>query len=346
MFKYLSISFFVLGILSQFSVNAEVKSKHISTTVNPTPKERVEPKYPIDAAREAREGWVELSFIIEEDGSVSNILVGDSSGSADFVRESLRAVKKWQYHPAMEGGEPIQRCVNTVRIGFSMKTNGIHAVRSKFKKNYALAEKALQEKDFAEVEKRLEKMTSYKYRHLTENDYLHVLAYEYAKAKNDPQLQLYHLEQVTMKNAPENNKLYVYSNKFNLQVALNKLVSAIETYEEIKELQVADDLMSSFDRVVEDIDVLLDSDDIFVVDGDIGDKSHWFHRLARNDFSISDINGSLNKVDIRCANKRHEFTVSENAGWSIPEGWKHCAIFVYGADNTSFKLVEQPRKNT
>jgi hypothetical protein len=55
-------------------VNAIDISRHLSTTTEPTPTFRVDPKYPKNAARNSREGWARFSFIIEKDGSVSNVI--------------------------------------------------------------------------------------------------------------------------------------------------------------------------------------------------------------------------------------------------------------------------------
>ena len=104
--------------------NANNLSKHLSTIIAPEPITRVEPKYPIQAARDGREGWAILSFVINEDGKVEDVIVKESSGSKDITKASIKSVKKWRYKPAMENGKAIQQCVNTVQLDFRMGKPG------------------------------------------------------------------------------------------------------------------------------------------------------------------------------------------------------------------------------
>jgi len=114
----------LLLMLGSTNTSAIEIAQHLTTVVEPKPLKRVHPKYPINAARNSREGWAKLSFIIEQDGSVSNVIANETSGSLDFTKAATKAVKQWKYQPAMENGEPIQQCVNSVKIDFSMGENG------------------------------------------------------------------------------------------------------------------------------------------------------------------------------------------------------------------------------
>lgn len=67
---------------------------------------RMEPKYPLDAARNGIEGWVKLLFSIDSLGQVANIQVLDSEPSRVFDHEAKRALAKWKYKPQVIGGKP------------------------------------------------------------------------------------------------------------------------------------------------------------------------------------------------------------------------------------------------
>ena len=102
---------------------AEAKTnevERISAFKPATPLERVDPRYPSSAARKGREGWVRLSYVIDEEGRVKDPVVEDFFGSPSFKRSALSAVKKWQYNPAIKDGEPTQQCHQAVQMDFAL----------------------------------------------------------------------------------------------------------------------------------------------------------------------------------------------------------------------------------
>lgn len=68
---------------------------------------RIDPKYPTQAARDGLEGWVMLSYTIDNIGRVTDITVLDASPKGIFDREARRALAKWRYKPTVKGGKPL-----------------------------------------------------------------------------------------------------------------------------------------------------------------------------------------------------------------------------------------------
>ncbi len=66
----------------------------------------VPPKYPMQAARDNQQGWVEVEFTVTADGSVSNAHVVDSQPRRIFDRAATEAVSRWQFKPALINGTP------------------------------------------------------------------------------------------------------------------------------------------------------------------------------------------------------------------------------------------------
>ncbi|MEO2281561.1 M56 family metallopeptidase [Pseudoalteromonas pernae] len=60
---------------------------------------RIEPKYPIEAAKQGISGSVVLRFQIANDGSVTDIAVVQSTPEAVFDKVAIEALKKWKYKP-------------------------------------------------------------------------------------------------------------------------------------------------------------------------------------------------------------------------------------------------------
>lgn len=85
-----------------------------------TPIVRIEPKYPIKAARDGKEGWVKLSFTINEIGGVEDVQVIDADPKRLFDKEARRALKKWKYKPKVVDGKPLRQPGLTVQLDFKM----------------------------------------------------------------------------------------------------------------------------------------------------------------------------------------------------------------------------------
>ncbi|MDP2561142.1 TonB family protein [Psychrobium sp. 1_MG-2023] len=67
------------------------------------PTVRIEPRYPVQAARDGIEGSVVLKFDITQSGDVKNIIVVKSVPENVFDKEARRALKKWKYKSLSSG---------------------------------------------------------------------------------------------------------------------------------------------------------------------------------------------------------------------------------------------------
>jgi len=300
----------------------------------------------MNAAKNGREGWAKVSFVIEKDGSVSNVLVNETSGSTEFAKASRIAVAKWKYKPAFDNGKPVQQCVNSVQMDFRMnRDDGEKGVRSKFLSKYKAAKKSLENKDYDNAKLLLTKMSSYKQRHLSENNYLHFLWAKYQKALGDQERELFHLRQIALNTLPDTLKLSVLNSKFVSELSQSQFSDAHSTYLKLAKLSIAEPYMESYKRLVGKVDDIIGGDGNIIIAANIKSRDFWSYKLVRNEFSFVNIEGELDTLDIRCANKRHVFTVEKDNIWKIPKAWKHCRIYVYGDEDTQFSLVEHPFEN-
>ncbi|MBU2178420.1 MAG: TonB family protein [Gammaproteobacteria bacterium] len=79
------------------------------------PVMRVEPKYPIEAARQRITGYVQAHFNIKPDGSVSDIQIIKAEPADVFNKEAIRALGQWKYQPTANGVKDA-----TVQLDFMM----------------------------------------------------------------------------------------------------------------------------------------------------------------------------------------------------------------------------------
>ncbi|GIU36272.1 energy transducer TonB [Shewanella colwelliana] len=85
-----------------------------------TPIVRIEPQYPIAAARDGKEGWVQLSFTINELGGVEDVQVIKAEPKRVFDKEAKRALKKWKYKPKIVDGKALKQPGMTVQLDFKL----------------------------------------------------------------------------------------------------------------------------------------------------------------------------------------------------------------------------------
>ena len=77
------------------------------------------PVYPIAAARNRQEGWVEVEFTIGPDGAVQNARVIGSNPARVFDREAISAVQRAKFSPKLENGQPVSATLRR-RIEFKL----------------------------------------------------------------------------------------------------------------------------------------------------------------------------------------------------------------------------------
>lgn len=62
------------------------------------------PKYPVESRRRKEQGTVFLTVLVGTDGSVAEIGVSRSSGSARLDKAALEAVRRWRWSPTKQAG--------------------------------------------------------------------------------------------------------------------------------------------------------------------------------------------------------------------------------------------------
>jgi protein TonB len=73
----------------------------------PRPLVKVPPFYPLSARAKGIEGKVELVFVVQADGVVSDVEVTDAFPGTIFVETAMRAVRQWRFKPGTKDGQAV-----------------------------------------------------------------------------------------------------------------------------------------------------------------------------------------------------------------------------------------------
>lgn len=85
------------------------------------PLRRIDPIYPRKALRRKIQGFVLLSFDIDQYGTPKNIKVTEAQPAKIFNREALKALKKWKYQPMIVNGVAQERSNQQIKLEFKIQ---------------------------------------------------------------------------------------------------------------------------------------------------------------------------------------------------------------------------------
>ena len=80
----------------------------------------VAPQFPLDARQRGIDGWVDLQFVVDTDGSVGDLAIVGAQPVGIFEQAALDAVRHWHYQPVMRGGQAVSQRAR-VRLRFAMQ---------------------------------------------------------------------------------------------------------------------------------------------------------------------------------------------------------------------------------
>jgi TonB family protein len=80
----------------------------------------VAPQFPVSARTKSLSGWVDVQFMVNTDGSVSNLNVVGAEPVGVFEQPATDAVRRWRYQPILRDGHPINQRAR-VRVRFALE---------------------------------------------------------------------------------------------------------------------------------------------------------------------------------------------------------------------------------
>lgn len=308
---------------------------------------RVHSKYPDSEAKAGNEGWVQISYVIDTEGNVVDPVVEDSVGGRAFRRNALRAVKNWKFKPAMKDGKPTQMCHQSVQFDFAIE--GKQGASRKFVRKYKELYELINNDQYEDAEKLLADLKAKNNTNRYENAFLSDTEAKLARKRNDPVREVKSLRKTlfTANTHKKDKKTFnddytalIHQRLFVLSVNAGSYADALDYANKLKKLNQGETYYAKIADSVEKVESIIKSDESIFVPFTIGESGTKFHRLVRNKFAFTSIEGVLESVEVRCESHREAFTVAEDSIWNIPASWGQCQVMVRGKSGASFNLVE------
>ena len=347
----LSLIFIILtGSVAANSQGLKAESAlHIATVIDAKVIKTRFPVYPISEERNGNEAWVEVSYVIDVDGSVAHALIVGSSGGRHFEDEVLKTLKKWKYQPAMSNSKAIVQCNNDIRFTFGISTNDVahkSGARKGFIRKYKKVIKQISANNLKKADILLTELRKTRKWNLYEDAWYRLAKSEYYAAIGDQQQELDYLIQAVYFGMddylPKESRLDAQSRIFTLQLMFKQYADALITYERIKKRNSDSKLVTELQPYVEKINAINNSEQFIRVAATLNEQNFWTHKLLRSSFGFNAIKGRVNKMDIRCKNKRTIFRIKEEQVWTIPSSWGQCTLYIDGESGSQFTLIELP----
>lgn len=314
-------------------------------------------KYPPYELRMGREGWVKLSWIVDIDGSVTDIIVEDSSGQKNLEKAAINAAKTYKYKPATKNGVPVKHSYKNSLISFHIEHNSQNAAKSSFVFRYNKARRLIRKGKLDEAKKVIDDLQKRKKWNLYEDANFWLLKSIYDLQTNQRTEAMKALKKATFfdkRKLGQSIKPYLSKKKYlfataqlySLQVEHHLYRDALDTYEKIKVAYPDSQQLVEISKNAEQIIALTHQNLLLKVSGKISNRGFWKYQILRRAFSLTDINGKLDKLIIRCSRKVFSGTAKPDSMWKIPKSFGDCTLYIYGNTDSTFQLYEHPLESS
>jgi TonB family protein len=327
----------------------------VDSYIEPVPIQKPAPIWPLGQLGTFREGWAALSFIVSPEGQVTQAMVEASSGNESVENAALNAVQKWRYKPATLNGVPVEHAITRTIIRFQVEGGG--GARAGFVNDYRQTQEMIARHDLDHARAMLANMESHARFNLYEDAWFWWLKYVYMEAAggtsvDDRREMLHRAIGYELDYLPADVFVVASVRLFNLEIAASNFAGALDAADRLKASKTAKsaknypDAIAALDSGSARIRTAINGDSTLKVTGTVSNHDYWVHGLLRWSFSIGEINGRLDLVEIRCArgNVRYSPVTAEHT-WTVPRTWGGCSAYIKGEPGTTFVIYEYPNKS-
>lgn len=313
-----------------------------------------EPIFPSEQKQDGLEGWVQTSFIVNEQGDVEDAIVVLSSGNKALEDAALKAVNSWQF--AASGYSKI---MPRVQINFRQSADGRDGifendveqgkVNHRFLSGFKRGMSSITDGDFVAAQSKWQDLKNRINNNWTENSYLWVLdAYFHDAQQAYPQVLLA-TERVLVNGReflPKNLFVEVLKKRFVAAIQSNQLQIAADSFVLLKSSTDDKNTIASLQPYYQQAKTLLASKEPTESIGLVPEHGNWHQPVTGSQVTVTAYEGKLDNVKVRCSDWHTNSDVQKqsdgnmSANITIDKNAQNCQLFVFG-DKNAVALVSE-----
>ncbi len=349
-----SVPFTLIVALALSRAWAQEASDVVAETyIEPKPLDRPPPTFPKSVQNEGKEGWVMVSYVVSPSGDIVEPMIEDSSGIEALERSALDAVRKWRYSPALRNGTAIEQSMTKTRIVFALE-GARGGVTAEFQKKYRDVLAQIKVSDFQKAAALLQEIEFGGRANLSEDAWFWWLKFSYLNAAKSVD-RTQRLQALRMAVGYEEDylppDLFVTAAQqlYAAEVEAKDLSGARQTFVRLRDSKAArqskyyEQVMAGLKPHYELTEQAINGNTLLVSPAEISRHEYWVHDLLRRRFSMAQVQGRIDVVDVRCkrGTKRYD-SFPQDGVWTIPASWGDCGVYIKGEPGTTFVFQEHP----
>jgi TonB family protein len=315
--------------------------------ISATAIEQRAPDFPDGKMRGGQEGWVRISFVVDQDGRATDPVVVDSSGGPLFEQAALDVVSTWQFEAPSGGAESAN---NTVDVRFEISGDRDRATRN-FLRRYRDIVSDLYYVKPEDAREKVDMANDFGGWNLYESTMLALLNARVEGAEGDAVEELEYYRRALAVSGPaalgNKERVEILGRILELEIDSRQFGEALVTLTQLRAEPGSDAALAQLSDKIRQLESAIEKDEAMVSTGTIHSPCDcdsgtplWAYTPARRHFSFAEVNGNVERFEARCENHRLSAQVATGTRWSLPAEWGSCRVFVFGEDAATFEFVE------
>jgi hypothetical protein len=283
-------------------------------------------------------------------------MIEDSSGIESFEEAAIASIQNRLYEPAQLDGIPVEQAMNNVKIIFALE-DGPQGARPWFVSAYRRINRSIGDTDLETAFERLSDLGSELRMNLYEDAWYWWLNFLYLDASGSTDKDEM---KASLRKAIGYDESYLAPEMFVaaaqrlyiMSIEDGEISDALSVFAKLRDAESAreagsyEQVMKELSSHVKAVNEVVAGTGILATSAEVGRYGYWVHELLRKSFSLADVEGELELVDIRCTvgTGRYSSITEENV-WTIPDGWEECGVYIKGREGSTFTLYEYPNQD-